>query len=757
MKHEYLSTTTANTVDCEGDTADLQRCLWLSAVTPATRRATVTSLRAFRNAASGERELTVTEVRRLLAEADPALKARIGKRWIPVASDVRRALRVWDDLPVRWLALSLRHRVPTFADAATAVGLRLKGTEAKRVLSALEALARSQDGALEDIPAALATVEPLLRAATPETFDVAAMKSLDNKRTLVRNAVRLVDPLASGARETDVSVLPAVWREALERMPLKDHEKSMLAILRRLARFSAGYGAVPASLTDAMVEAFARQELETHSPVYTEKIRSAFRRWNGAVDAGLPASRLSLPAAPVYRQAEVKWDAVPPAIRDPLDAYLATAVSVRSLGDWGTLVPDQDDEYAELGIPRLDLAEEAEQPGAPLLESGTRENWRNAVKRAWYAAVHDPKVSPDPVCITDLFGVPVATALVAGVRKARRARLESRGQTFDPTTRGRYEHTLVEALCSVGRALQIDPEQLEPIEELKRSIDPLVVGLKRTKEGGVKRIYADRRIGPRHARMLAAFSDPSQLRRWFEAPSVLWALACKPIAAGRRPTISHVALARSALIARIGQYVVPARRANFARLRHDGDNRHLLLPSGEREGTLRIPANEGKTLREIHVQIDPETVRMLKYYIKNFLPVARDHAGAEKGNPHLFPGAGGKEVQDGGYASGFGYHTKTKLNGTFKKHLKKYCGLNLCMHVMRHLAGKIIVDQDPSAMSLVQEILGHKTVKTTQAYYAEVSKLVAQRRYVHLLEKQSRRVLATVKFVFVDPRTGEVI
>lgn len=89
--------------------------------------------------------------------------------------------------------------------------------------------------------------------------------------------------------------------------------------------------------------------------------------------------------------------------------------------------------------------------------------------------------------------------------------------------------------------------------------------------------------------------------------------------------------------------------------------------------------------------------------------------------------------------------------------MRKHCGLNLCLHVMRHLAGKIILDQDPSAMALVKEILGHRRISTTHAYYAEVSKFVAQSRYIHLLERQARQVLANVTFKFIDPRTGKEI
>ncbi|MEY8841956.1 hypothetical protein AB9K41_23250, partial [Cribrihabitans sp. XS_ASV171] len=167
--------------------------------------------------------------------------------------------------------------------------------------------------------------------------------------------------------------------------------------------------------------------------------------------------------------------------------------------------------------------------------------------------------------------------------------------------KGRYEHTLVEALCSVGRALAIAADRLEAVEELKRQLDPNVVGMKRAKDGGSKRVYAERRIGTLHATMLSKFADTSRLKRWFEGPSVLWGLACDPIRRGREPLATHVALARNALIARMGQYVAPVRRTNHARYRHVGDDRHLILPEGDGEGTLIIPAHEGKTLKEIHV------------------------------------------------------------------------------------------------------------------------------------------------------------
>jgi integrase len=262
-------------------------------------------------------------------------------------------------------------------------------------------------------------------------------------------------------------------------------------------------------------------------------------------------------------------------------------------------------------------------------------------------------------------------------------------------------------------------------------------------------VYEDRKIGPRHAEMLKAFSDVTALRRFFEAPNLLWSKALAPIRAGTKLQIRHAALARSALILRIVQRVCPMRRSNIARLRIAGENPHIQLPIGPGVGTLYLPANEMKNLRAVHVRIDADTVEMIREFIDVFRPISMKHAKAHAENEHLFPGGCGickERGPDNGYSEGFGYFTLSKLNNTFKKHLGKHSMINVDLQVMRHLAGKIILDQDPSAMGLVQEILAHKKIETTRAYYAEVCGLVAQARYLDLLDKATRKALANVSF-----------
>jgi hypothetical protein len=153
-----------------------------------------------------------------------------------------------------------------------------------------------------------------------------------------------------------------------------------------------------------------------------------------------------------------------------------------------------------------------------------------------------------------------------------------------------------------------------------------------------------------------------------------------------------VLLSHSALVAQVGQRVAPLRRFNLVRLRYRGEDRHLHLPAGSGHGWLIIPPVETKTLKQIKVRIDLETVAMIKTYIKTFPPVTQKAAKAGDDNPHLFPGAGGARPEEAGYAEGRGYLTKEKLNASFSKHNRKYCRLRMCLHVVRHICGKVILD-----------------------------------------------------------------
>lgn len=397
------------------------------------------------------------------------------------------------------------------------------------------------------------------------------------------------------------------------------------------------------------------------------------RAWNEAASITGLARELPAPAVTVYRQESVAWSNVPEGIRAPLDRILEKAVSARLECRWEDLVSEStDDEYAEFGIFEEAEGDTEEEYAAIVIEPGTQKNWRDATKRAWHAAEQDNRITSKPVCLEELCDVPIAKAMVVSARKARRARMEAKGENWNAKEKGRYEHSLVETLCAIARRIDIDEMRLNALEEFKVTIDPMVVATRLQKDGTKKRVYVSRRIGKRHKAKLARFSDESQLRRYFEAPGGLWQKACKGPRNGRRPGKQHIALARNALFLRISQYVGPLRRTGLVGLRYDGDDPHLILPTGSGAGTLIIPAIETKTLSELHVQIDPETVKMIKYYIAHFLPEARRLAGACTNNPHLFPGYPQKNDEASLHAPGMGHMSKEKANNTFRNQLWRH-------------------------------------------------------------------------------------
>lgn len=733
------------TIDNAGDTRDLERALWLSRLPAKTRNATIASVRKISAVLGVDHHLEVKTLQAIVQDVTPEVRQGLGKFAPQILSDARRALRVWDDAPLRWLALSIRGRIPTLRDAQIAAGISMGEDDAARVSNAITAFAQSQEGLPEDLPATESQIGRLLKNASPEDFGVSSLKSVENKRSLILRAVRLVDPSRKKVRDADLKALPKTWRMALEAVSnrLAEHEKSPLAIAKRFVVFASSHGAIPATPAPALVQAFYSAERALRATGHEEKLRRFARAWNEAAKNATGLCTLVAPSVVRHRQAEVRWQDVPAEIRTPLDDILERAVSVRTESAWEDLVvEDAGDEYAEFG---LDQNPATSFDGALILEPGTRKNWRNAVKRAWHAAMESDRIFPKPTSLSDLCTVDVAKATVLGARRARRQRAEANNEPFNPKKKERYEHSLIEALCAVGRANGLSSDDLEDLQEFKRGIDPAVIAVKMNADGSKKYVYAERRIGDRHAKRLAAFAEEGQLRRYFEAPAVLWKLANAGMRNGKKPTRTHVALARNAVILRLAQYGGPLRRTSFVTLRYQGDDPHLLLPVSDREGTLVIPAIETKALKAVHIQLDRETVKMLKAYIRDFLPSARRYAGAPKENPHLFPGADGNTFPDG-----MGHLTKGKVNNTFKAQLWRHCRIKLNLHVMRHLSGKIILDQDPSAMELVRILLGHKSIKTTHSYYAEVNSIIAQRRYLHLLEKSQRKVLAKVHFKVLE-------
>ncbi|HWI25758.1 MAG TPA: site-specific integrase, partial [Stellaceae bacterium] len=102
--------------------------------------------------------------------------------------------------------------------------------------------------------------------------------------------------------------------------------------------------------------------------------------------------------------------------------------------------------------------------------------------------------------------------------------------------------------------------------------------------------------------------------------------------------------------------------------------------------------------------------------------------GTIKGNPYVFPSDAG------------GHRDAGDINNIFVHRNWKRGGFKLNTQVCRHLSAKIILDADPGQMGLVQTLLGHKSLKTTETYYGRVNQIIAQRWYQEALAKAARDI-----------------
>jgi site-specific recombinase XerD len=111
--------------------------------------------------------------------------------------------------------------------------------------------------------------------------------------------------------------------------------------------------------------------------------------------------------------------------------------------------------------------------------------------------------------------------------------------------------------------------------------------------------------------------------------------------------------------------------------------------------------------------------RMLRHYIDRYRPL---HCIQQ--SQWLFP------RQDGSH------WTTTQACMDLKDVVARELGVDVTPHLMRSLAGKIILDAHPGAIATVQQLLGHKRLDTTLRFYARLDPHKARAEYQRLLEER---------------------
>ncbi|MGM0561691.1 MAG: tyrosine-type recombinase/integrase [Pseudomonadota bacterium] len=672
--------------------------------------------------------------------ADSAMRARLALRRIyealeqsPDAIETEDLVALYeesvpkDQRPTKWRddLVVLRHleatSVPSaemaervwlgkahLGDAIAASEQQPWGSEVQRVVGALKRLARLQGKAPEHIPAVESAIQEMLSTYSGANFGV-AMSSYPTLKSRILRGVRLVD--ASQRSRFSYRSLQGPWRQLTDKARAQEYLRGDFAKLWSLITFCWQRDIAPEDVDDHVVSAW-RGHLETQlTDTAFETARAAIYSWERMQREvpNWPNQTLSrLYRTPGERRG-LRYKDLPGELRDIWENYEHQISENLSPVRASECVCDDMDEDPFADIDETGAATDVE----PIRYAYStlrrqRSAWVRCVE-AW-RTLHDS----DPARLSDVTTKAVLTEVIRNI--------DVHNTSNDPAQRqksGARKNLIVDALAWArhdGR----EGEHIQMLANMRDRVDPLFKGFKRKSDGRIVRDYRDKEMGPRHRERLRQFNNSLNLVNWYYLPDELVAKSRKRLSrTSNEPQAANLAMI--ALVHRILR-CAPIRAANVSALTIGGPNPQISFPRFVRgKGYICLEAWQVKNERDHTVELDEPTMTLLRWWLDEIRPGLMKRVGADPDNPYLFP------------AGGMAHRKSTHLSKVFTKTNRKEANLMLNVHLCRHLTAKLILDIDPSQMSLVQHLLGHKKLSTTEAYYAEVNSIIAQREWQKIL------------------------
>ena len=158
------------------------------------------------------------------------------------------------------------------------------------------------------------------------------------------------------------------------------------------------------------------------------------------------------------------------------------------------------------------------------------------------------------------------------------------------------------------------------------------------------------------------------------------------------------------------------RRANVTNIRLSwitwmGTTARIVVPNVEVKGR---DCNDP----DLHIPLDEHASVRLKQFVEKVR--AKALRTGDDANPFLFPAQG----------EGCDYGTPYKgLLERLARHTKRKLGFRMNPHLYRHFLGWLWLKEDPDRLPDVQRLLGHKSLETTLAHYAEIDEDLALDRW----------------------------
>lgn len=195
---------------------------------------------------------------------------------------------------------------------------------------------------------------------------------------------------------------------------------------------------------------------------------------------------------------------------------------------------------------------------------------------------------------------------------------------------------------------------------------------------------------------LQQFDVPANVKTLVTLPDVVFAEA-------RLSEKATPKLARRVMLAVAVEILLATalRGGNLTALEID---RHFITAT--RRGTsvrsVRIPAQEMKNHEAFEMNLPERTMVLMDEYLRDYRPML----GSE-GSPYLFPGCGESRRDSAHFAS------------AISKFVRQETGLEMHVHLFRHVVVKIHLDHHPDDIETPRRFLQHKSTKTTLQHYAE--------------------------------------
>jgi integrase/molybdopterin biosynthesis enzyme MoaB len=243
-----------------------------------------------------------------------------------------------------------------------------------------------------------------------------------------------------------------------------------------------------------------------------------------------------------------------------------------------------------------------------------------------------------------------------------------------------YTHGVAGTLIAIAAEwVKLPAEAVAALKALRRKLGTLPSGLT-----------------DKNKNLLRKFDDPRLVEKLINLPDRLWRRARRGLATSRRPFIDlQSALAIDLLLH------VPMRMENLAALSFE---KHLHWLQGPGKPALLVfNVDETKNGIPLEFEIPAVLAERLQVYRNQIAP-----AVTGKRPDAMFVTWDGKP------------RTQAAITLAIEKTVLWELGVKLTPHQFRHLAAKIILDENPGAYELVRQLLGHKNSKTTTNFYAGV-------------------------------------